>query len=550
MGLAAYVLRPEGRRQIAQILERHRLHIATFLFVVGLLWPLGLADDRVNEPTRISENALMPGQVQTYFGSGDFKALNAFRNEVRLWQAGDRESRLDSIEGILAAAGIATARQHYSVRPRPDVVINGTNIYGILHAPRGDTTESLALLASWTRDRDGVVNEGGVAILLGLARYFKRWGLWSKDLIFIVPEHQEYGSQVWADAYHGETPGGSDSLVRRAGLIQAAVDLEFYGQDNRFDDIDVAYDGPNGQLSNLDLVNSAIHITKHQVGIGATVQHGREEETWKGKVSTLWKALRSSAVGVPTGSHSPLIPYRVDAISLRVKGKSDGMHDDASFGRVVEGIVRSLNNLLEHMHASYFFYLLPNTHRFVSIASYLPAALLMATGQSVLAMGRPTKDSDMLAVGIVLATHALGAAIWQSANRASNVSIAMAYVLQIPALSILLNKQALRSQVDAYRSLALGLLLGMISALNFSLGYVLAAGTIVFAYAPRLPRPAGIVVMLSACPALLHALATKSGENFTYLAAFDWSFYHCWTPPTILAIAMPAWTLAFAVVLS
>lgn len=41
--------------------------------------------------------------------------------------------------------------------------------------------------------------------------------------------------------------------------------------------------------------------------------------------------------------------------------------------RTFEGIFRKLNNLLERLHQSYFFYLLPSLSRFVSIGLYMPA---------------------------------------------------------------------------------------------------------------------------------------------------------------------------------
>lgn len=41
--------------------------------------------------------------------------------------------------------------------------------------------------------------------------------------------------------------------------------------------------------------------------------------------------------------------------------------------RTLEGIFRKLNNLLERLHQSYFFYLLPSLSRFVSIGLYMPA---------------------------------------------------------------------------------------------------------------------------------------------------------------------------------
>lgn len=46
----------------------------------------------------------------------------------------------------------------------------------------------------------------------------------------------------------------------------------------------------------------------------------------------------------------------------------------------MESTFRSLNNLLEHLHQSFFFYLLPTPERYISIGSYLPPALLLTVG--------------------------------------------------------------------------------------------------------------------------------------------------------------------------
>lgn len=46
--------------------------------------------------------------------------------------------------------------------------------------------------------------------------------------------------------------------------------------------------------------------------------------------------------------------------------------------RLFEGMFRKLNNLLERLHQSYFFYLMPSLSRFVSIGYYMPAFGLLA----------------------------------------------------------------------------------------------------------------------------------------------------------------------------
>lgn len=46
--------------------------------------------------------------------------------------------------------------------------------------------------------------------------------------------------------------------------------------------------------------------------------------------------------------------------------------------RLLEGMYRKLNNLLERLHQSYFFYLMPSLSHFVSIGYYMPAFGLLA----------------------------------------------------------------------------------------------------------------------------------------------------------------------------
>lgn len=57
-----------------------------------------------------------------------------------------------------------------------------------------------------------------------------------------------------------------------------------------------------------------------------------------------------------------------------------------SFGRVIEGIFRSLNNLLEQFHQSFFFYLLPESHQYVSIGMYMPPFGCLLLGPAIMAI--------------------------------------------------------------------------------------------------------------------------------------------------------------------
>lgn len=81
------------------------------------------------------------------------------------------------------------------------------------------------------------------------------------------------------------------------------------------------------------------------------------------------------AIKVPNGNHGLYHRFGIEALTIEgfasanVRGNTKvGL---LSIGRLIEGIFRSLNNLLERFHQSYFFYLLPSSDRFVSIGTVI-----------------------------------------------------------------------------------------------------------------------------------------------------------------------------------
>jgi glycosylphosphatidylinositol transamidase len=243
------------------------------------------------------------------------------------------------------------------------------------------------------------VNNSGVALVLTLARYFKRWSLWSKDIILLIPGDSTIGSQAWVDAYHeAHDTRYVESLKIKSGALQGAVAVDYpagpWG--HRYDKLHVVYDGINGQLPNLDLFNTAVQIASGQMGIGCVIQRMWDhKDSYKERLQTMLRGMLSQGIGHATGPHSSFIPYHVDAVTLVTVG--NGWHDEMSLGKTIESLFRSLNNLLEHLHQSFFFYLLLQDKRFVSIGTYLPSAMLIAINFSIAAMalwvksGRTTK---------------------------------------------------------------------------------------------------------------------------------------------------------------
>ena len=340
--------------------------------------------------TYVSENAILPGQVHTYFGGSEHNVFRAFRQEVYHLSQQEDEARLAGLQEMMEEMGLKSARQTYSWQVVGEEV-KGTNVYGMLTGPRADATEAMVLIAAW-RNFEGKINYSGVALALSLMRYFKRWSVWSKDILLLIPEDSVYGPEAWVSAYHSTAPYTTasrniSSLPVKAGALQGAVALDYpagpWGQ--RFDKIDIVYDGINGALPNLDLLNTAVAVASSQHGIGCTL-HGLADhkDTYADRLTTISRGLLTQSAGHATGPHSAFMPYHVDAITLKTVG--DGWHDEMSLGRTTESLMRSINNLLEHLHQSFFFYILLNTHRFVSIGNYLPAAMILAGGFTITAL--------------------------------------------------------------------------------------------------------------------------------------------------------------------
>jgi glycosylphosphatidylinositol transamidase len=121
------------------------------------------------------------------------------------------------------------------------------------------------------------------------------------------------------------------------------------------------------------------------MGIGTRLQEMWEHNgSYEKRLQTMLRGMVKQGFGYATGAHSSFMPYHIDAITLQTHG--NGWQDEMALGRTVEGLTRSLNNLLEHLHQSFFFYLLMQTHRFVSIGTYLPSAMLIAGNFTIMAI--------------------------------------------------------------------------------------------------------------------------------------------------------------------
>lgn len=176
------------------LLTRLPSWISLLCILVGVASLLVLPLDEYSRRTYISENALLPGQVHTYFSGSEQNIFRGYKRELETVipspeSASDEEVKQwqvvsDTIQGIFRAAGLKVATQNYEYVSAGNVH-KGQNVYSIIHAPRGDATEAIVLVAAW-RTIEGELNLNGVTLALTLARYFKSLSLYFLILTYAI----------------------------------------------------------------------------------------------------------------------------------------------------------------------------------------------------------------------------------------------------------------------------------------------------------------------------------------------------------------------------
>ncbi|KAA0191011.1 hypothetical protein HAZT_HAZT011698 [Hyalella azteca] len=367
---------------LSNVLLAHEKILSVLLYCVGAIWFLALAHNSMNHETYFSENALLPGLVHGEF-MGEAKA-NRFLQELNK-ETEKYPSTMPHawLQAKMTQLGLDTYTHNFTLHypMAANKSFTGNNVYGILRAVRGSSSESIVLSAPYRAPRSPHLgNAPAIALMLALAHFFSEQLYWAKDIIFLVTEHEQLGMEAWLQSYHGSLPQSPPvldfgKLIARAGPIQAAVNLEI--PESFVSHVDIRYEGLNGQLPNLDLVN-LLHRLCHRESVEHTVRNRadhRKPDTasgWLHQLHTLLSSIATQATGVPSGNHGLFHRYGISAVTVSGErvGRAGGRRATLlHLGRVLEGTCRSLNNLLERFHQSFFFYLLPATSRYISIGS-------------------------------------------------------------------------------------------------------------------------------------------------------------------------------------
>lgn len=540
---------PVRRRAIARLVLRLNAPLCLLSYVAGIAWFLALAFPPLTQRTYMSENAMGSTMVEELFVGGD--RARVFARDFAAYRRKSGALPVAWLERTMRSVGLEVYTQSFSRKlPFPDetherYMVSGTNVYGILRAPRAASTESLVLTVPCGPDS---TNSQAVGLLLSLAAHFRGQIYWAKDIIFLVTEHDLLGTEAWLEAYHDVNVTGmqSSSLQGRAGAIQAAVALEL--SSDVVTSLDVIVEGLNGQLPNLDLLN-LFQTFCQKGGLLCTLQGKLQPQDWtsldgplQGLQTLLLMVLRQAS-GCPHGPHGLFLRYGVEALTLRgINSFRQYKYDLVAVGKALEGMFRKLNHLLERLHQSFFFYLLPALSRFVSIGLYMPAAgfLLLVLGLKALELwmqlheagvgpeeggGSPGPSPSLLpAQAVGLALYILPVLGQHVATQHFPVAEAEAVVLTLLAIYVaglalphnthrVVTPEAPDRGWMALKLVALiylALQLGCITLTNFSLGFLLAATMVPAAVLvkPHGPRPlyAALLALTSPAAVLLGSL--------------------------------------------
>ncbi|XP_062935784.1 glycosylphosphatidylinositol anchor attachment 1 protein isoform X2 [Cynocephalus volans] len=541
---------PMRRRALARLVLRLNAPLCVLSYMAGVAWFLALAFPPLTQRTYMSENAMGSTMVEEQFAGGE--RARGFARDFAAHRRKSGALPVAWLERTMRSVGLEVYTQSFARKlPFPDeaherYMVSGTNVYGILRAPRAASTESLVLAVPCGSDS---TNSQAVGLLLSLAAHFR--------------DHDLLGTEAWLEAYHDINVTGMQSspLQGRAGAIQAAVALEL--SSDVVTSLDVAVEGLNGQLPNLDLLN-LFQTFCQKGGLLCTLQGKLQPQDWMSldgplqSLQTLLLMVLRQASGRPHGPHGLFLRYRVEALTLRgINSFHQYKYDLVAVGKALEGMFRKLNHLLERLHQSFFFYLLPALSRFVSIGLYMPAIgfLLLVLGLKALELWMQLHDARMgpqeaggplgpsvplppiQGVGLLslvaplLISQAVGLALYILPVLGQHVAtqhfpVAEAEAVVLTLLAIYAAGLALPHNTHRVVSahvpdrgwmalklvalIYLALQLGCIALTNFSLGFLLAATMVPAAVLtePHGPRPlyAALLVLTSPAATLLGSL--------------------------------------------
>ncbi|KAI6138856.1 Gaa1-like GPI transamidase component [Pisolithus thermaeus] len=354
----------------------------------------------LSQGTYIDENALQPAQVNTYWNWQDVHRADQYLYHLEGLR--DRnstsEERAQFIRNEFAKLGLRAATQNYTFTASSGP-LSGVNAYAIMASPRTPSSEAMVISATWRSEvGQEPYNLRGISTVLALAAFFKNYSLWAKDIIFVIGDGYLDGMQAWLNAYHGTIPPNLETglLEYTSGVIWTALNIDYSG--HSFSHLGIFFEGLNGRLPNQDLINSVRFISHYTGGVPFIVYDHLEPNEFPDR----WQTTSILANAPDFIRQSPQLQdfeYRAKNIARHInyqaRGKPSGAHglyhkfriDAITYMLIVESALRTTNNLLERLHASFFFYLLTTPGTFMKIGKFLPSAVLVSAAMMISGLG-------------------------------------------------------------------------------------------------------------------------------------------------------------------
>ncbi|RCN46590.1 Gaa1-like, GPI transamidase component [Ancylostoma caninum] len=304
----------------------------------------------------------MPGLVTERFDKDGLAAeyLQGLREHVN--------NKQDYICKCLQDAGLSCHKQRWWSTVRVTNA-SGTNVYAVLRAPRATGVEAMLFAVDLTQRE-------AAAMVMAYAAFARQQVYWARDLFFVFVDGGAPGMDAWLSEYHlvEDNALQGDALPEMGGVMIGGVVMKSQATKSTKDPIvRIELNHLNGQLPNLDLFNSVVRIAgKGKFALHSTVYGVRDIEQggsdWHMLVPL--RAMYTQAFVAVEGIHSVMGKYGVQAVTVAVPPLVSYPLRHST--RLLEAIARSLNNVLERFHQSYFLYILASTDNFVSIAYFMP----------------------------------------------------------------------------------------------------------------------------------------------------------------------------------
>ncbi|TEB26622.1 Gaa1-domain-containing protein [Coprinellus micaceus] len=556
-------VRVRRRRAMIQKLHQRLPFLKVLLFLVGYLWMVAIPYPDLGRTTYIDENALQPAQVSTYWDWADVHNADRYLDDLE--RLGDRNASSAELSEFVKTefqkSGLPAATQKYTFSVG-STNVTGVNAYAVSSSPRASGNEAIVISASWIRRHEGgptELNLRGVSAILALAKYLKGHSMWAKDLVFVVSDGYLDGMQAWLGSYHGSKQNNlqAEELLYASGVIWNALSIDYAC--HSFSHLGVFHEGLNGRLPNQDLINSFERISRFTGGVPVVLyDHAKN----------VVRHVGYQGPGRPSGIHGLFHPYRIDAFTIYAVC-AQGPHGFHALGRVVESTLRTMNNLLERLHASFFFYILTDATYFNKIGSYLPSAILVSVGMmfhgldiwvmsgwrleeqpsekvssSSQERGWVSRQRPVLhALTIMMATHILGALVFGSLsldNWQTLAPILFAVVAVVPLAALLLRSRhhsetaPVSTVLKALNLCFASTIISVISVLNFSLALLLA---IALGIPLAISTPSSRLVQYPAYILLAAGWLLFLPEQ-TQSALWNWEVLSVWFAPVAAVVTL------------